>query len=674
MALDLTSGKCVQIPIALSGSYNLDQNGSWEGTAAYEAGRARVKVKLNSFQHSQDEYAAFMMDVQSIVKGVAAKSPYNNVAVNLLYWSSYGYKYIDGENVHYIRFTGDLRNILDREFTNAAYADVSGDCDVGSTMLWDVNTGRMGMKMSFKEINGSENCLEAMDPVSLGYNAEINGDDFTVRFDARSLATAFAVNWDIMPVDLLSNVFDPLFDGKTIGCSAALNTPGCGNDTYVFFMGLDPDLPGMAPIYCLRPLTRGRPASSYYFTNLCAIRVVNQYVYPFFQHMGISSEEGNNPYEPAPCNCSTSSGKVPYCDDFDFVIGFVFFEVARDDIMLNWQYLLDMAYRNNMATLNDFIYHAAFAAQRTGGVALKYPPVPSEGVEPAAVNASLYKLQSRAWREETYSFCQQNCTVFSFRLFDDFNRFVNGDSYNLAHGGCSDTFYDNSYPYDVAALLPPAPLVQGYTECVNFLFTSVQTSFGVAMGTAAPITAAFVLLMCLTVGWVWEKFFTSKEVDVVVGQAVSEDQDPKNLEGGAGMSGIAGVAGVAGVAGMSPGKGSRAKATSRKAASSLGGGGRAGSSSESDGLTLGGFGSDADSDSDSNGGRAVLQLRRPAAQAVEARDPFMAGLQLINPVQFLFPAAAPPVEAEEDGAVQGRKPVSKKTGGKRPKAPPLSKV
>ena len=64
IALDLTSGNCKQIPMALSGTYYLDQNGSWSGMAKYEAGRARLKLQLNGFQHSQDEYFSFMQDVQ----------------------------------------------------------------------------------------------------------------------------------------------------------------------------------------------------------------------------------------------------------------------------------------------------------------------------------------------------------------------------------------------------------------------------------------------------------------------------------------------------------------------------------------------------------------------------------------------------------------------------------
>ena len=462
IALDADAGICKEIPLALSGKYFLDDFGSWSGSGAYEAGKARYMVRLNGFQHNDDEYASFMMDALNVIKGIAANASSYNLAVNLAYWAFWGYKYIDGTQVHYIRLSGDPKSMLDRFYMLGGFGDAEGDCSEASTVLWDVNSGMMGLQMSYSAVNKSALCMTAMDPESLGYNAEINGDDFIFRFDTRALMLAFSINFDITPVDLLNNVFDSKFDGKVIGCNTTM-TPECKDDQYKFFMGSDPDQPGMQPVYCLAPSQR-QSDKSYSFTNLCAIRIADQYVFPYLQHFGISGTGNNNPFTPKKCDCAAADGKDDYCDDFDLMIGFVFFEAAAlaRDVTLNFQYLLDMMYKNDRYKLNEAIYEAAFSIQRLGGEAAKYPPARPEQVSLANYNSSRDKMSSKDWREDVYSFCGRKCAVFSFRLYDEFNRFINPVNFDLESGGCQDTFYTDDTPFNVAASTPPVPLVQDY--------------------------------------------------------------------------------------------------------------------------------------------------------------------------------------------------------------------
>jgi hypothetical protein len=335
---------------------------------------------------------------------------------------------------------------------NGGFGDVSGDCDVDSTVLWELPTGLMGLQMSYNATASSSLCMGAMDPASLGYNPEINGDDFIFRFDTRSLMLAFAVNFDIVAVDILSNVFDRKLDDLVLGCMPSLKTPGCGDDKYSVFMATDPDQPGMNPIYCLKPVKRSSTLS-YNFNNLCTIRVADQYVYPFMQHFGISGTAANNPYTPKKCDCASADGNDDYCDDFDLMIGFVFFESAAvpANSTVNFQYLLDLVYKTDKFDLNEQIYDAAFAVQRLGGEGAVYPPDKPPLVAQADYDSARDLMKSSTWRTNTYNFCNQNCVVFSFRLYDAYNRFVNYDSFELESGGCEDTFYTDDTPFNVAA-------------------------------------------------------------------------------------------------------------------------------------------------------------------------------------------------------------------------------
>ena len=114
------------------------------------------------------------------------------------------------------------------------------------------------------------------------------------------------------------------------------------------------------------------------------------------------------------------------------------------------------------------------------------------------------QLLDPTWRNDTYRFCEQQCNVFTFRLMDSLDHRINAESLQLEGGSCEDTFWAGQATWDVARTKPPAPLVQFYVECVNTLFQSVIVSFGSAAGTAAPITAAFVMLIVTMMGRIWE--------------------------------------------------------------------------------------------------------------------------------------------------------------------------
>jgi hypothetical protein len=146
------------------------------------------------------------------------------------------------------------------------------------------------------------------------------------------------------------------------------------------------------------------------------------------------------------------------------MIGFVFFEAAAyaADSTENFQYLLDLVYKTDKFDLNEQIYDAAFAVQRLGGEGAVYPPVRPPNVTQADYNSARDLMNNSTWRANTYKFCNQSCVVFSFRLYDAYNRFVNYDSFELESGGCEDTFYTDDTPFNVAASTPPVPLIQDY--------------------------------------------------------------------------------------------------------------------------------------------------------------------------------------------------------------------
>jgi hypothetical protein len=131
------------------------------------------------------------------------------------------------------------------------------------------------------------------------------------------------------------------------------------------------------------------------------------------------------------------------------------------------------------------------------------------------------RLLDPSWRNSTYRFCRQQCNLFTFRLMDSLDHKVNPQSLQLAGGSCDDTFWAGPATWSTARAKPPAPLVQFYVQCVNTLMQSIVISFGSAAGTAAPLTAVFVMLLVVTIGrlWDWHKHRAAR------GAGRSEDGD-----------------------------------------------------------------------------------------------------------------------------------------------------
>ena len=367
IALDPDSGICVTLPVGVTGTFVMDTNGNFDSSAAFTPSKALYVFQLTDYLTDPEGYATFIDTVRDIVLDLSTKSPKFNLLDTLMHWSSYAYKYIDEEgNVQFFRFNGNPLSIFNRFYQTGVISDASDDCDVPSTVSFDPSTGRMALEYSYSAFTNSSACVGAVDPNFLGYNPEIDGDKFAIHFDSRSLVTAYALNNDIMMMDILELSEDPLFTGKTITCLDSLGTPGCPGDVYSFYLGQDPDLPGMDPVVCLQPVTRMRPDSAYFFTNLCTVKVVDQYVYPFAFHFGIAGNDGYNPFIPRRCDCDNGDGKDPYCNDFDIIVGFIQYEAAESDPMLAFHYLLDMAYRYDNTETNTMVYDASFAALRVG--------------------------------------------------------------------------------------------------------------------------------------------------------------------------------------------------------------------------------------------------------------------------------------------------------------------
>lgn len=265
-------------------------------------------------------------------------------------------------------------------------------------------------------------------PNDAGYSAEYDQKYFSLRYNIRSLVTAFAVNNGILLLTSLSNVASE-HENTIIGCYA-LYGDMCLDDAVALnstcsesFVGLsynsttkrcsikqagtaynirsfvDLRYSGMDPIYCLIDASKSETATD--LTALaCTVRVGNIFAYPFLNHMGVSSitdfyHWGYGCYCSKPTFPSKYSsfyddgtfymtspdmsgksrqsgmssnyfGKTStYCNSFDLMHGLVIFKGANYDYHL---YLIAlMAKLYTAEQVNNMAYYAGFFILRTSG-------------------------------------------------------------------------------------------------------------------------------------------------------------------------------------------------------------------------------------------------------------------------------------------------------------------
>ena len=83
-----------------------------------------------------------------------------------------------------------------------------GDCDVYSLSRYDlanaVNTGAY----NYDEFIQTASCNTTADPIMLGYDPYLDGEQFSMQIDVRTLVDSVAVNFDLLLLDGLQTVRD----------------------------------------------------------------------------------------------------------------------------------------------------------------------------------------------------------------------------------------------------------------------------------------------------------------------------------------------------------------------------------------------------------------------------------------------------------------------------------
>jgi hypothetical protein len=207
ISLEKNAGICVDVPVAVTNIYTLDENGYWSGKSDYNPSTGMYTLIMSSFNHSLSEYNDFMAGMrQTVAYELASKSVKQDLSQNLLDWMAWA-KFVDeGTNTQRWQLTGDPKIVNNRNNYVGTLSNDETECHRKSSVTYDLATGRFKLTFSYSEYNQERSCYTILKPDDIGYDAMANGDDLSLNWDGVSLILARAVNKGVSGVSYSSHV------------------------------------------------------------------------------------------------------------------------------------------------------------------------------------------------------------------------------------------------------------------------------------------------------------------------------------------------------------------------------------------------------------------------------------------------------------------------------------
>ena len=233
---------CNSVPNSITGTYTLDAAGSWSGSLDFSPGKGRYEFVFNNFEHSLETYKAWMLKAKGYIAQVANGASSRNLAMNLAYLVSWTYLVHDTTSApdsvpvsNLIRFKGDAAYVLDRAAKTASLGSLTKQCFATPSVDYNRATAQFSVTYSLGSptISSGNNkqdgsgylsdatlvsggcCSQAVDqpsmktsecvlpPSDFGFDPAIDASTFSIKYNAWTLATAFAINQNILPLSLI---------------------------------------------------------------------------------------------------------------------------------------------------------------------------------------------------------------------------------------------------------------------------------------------------------------------------------------------------------------------------------------------------------------------------------------------------------------------------------------
>ena len=477
VALSPDAGNCLEIPKPWTISSILaDRNGYWSGQPGFQSNEACYQFSLFNFESTTENYKTWLKTIDDAITSVGNLAKTQDLATNLLYWSSWSFSSStdtdSGPVDQTVILAGNPRYIMNNEGIQGTIANISSDCDFSaSSQSYDVATGTISSIFDMASVKNFPKCNGIINAAELGWNPLVTGDTFTISIDVVALYTALAVAEQVNGPSTLDRYVTFSEVSKAVW----------GDVEYSIVDKYDPGYPGMAPITCVGPSNQGADQWN------CLLRVGSSYGIPYLVHRG-----ANKTY-PEACDCA-SNGASSSCDDFNLLLGLIVFDHKSQPKLIEGY---PEAFQPIIPFLEVFYVPPLFPAKSAN----RYSFYPAFA---AMFGQSSTIMQSAAWRSDKYAYTSTNFGTGAIIVINSFSNIQSGvtaDNLQLQDGACADqittvnfnNFYSNSW----------GPLVETYYQCTMSFSDAILNAAGIASGTAGllvPVGLLFIMYVCMGYG------------------------------------------------------------------------------------------------------------------------------------------------------------------------------
>ena len=275
VAIEEGNNRCTEVIRPLDGTFLASSNGRWEGDSAFRYSKAPVIAIFRELMATKKIFQEIFSETQKNLKEVNSFFMTNNLAMNILFWTSIKKSIIIEDKVHTFQLVGDPSFVFNSPITAGVLSSGTAVCNIQPTSIFNSESGKFEISYALSEyVSVGSGCRQVLDEVTAAFAVPFLTTTVRIVIDSRSFMTAMALNMGIVSSD--TNFDFDVSDPTEIAL-------GNGDSAYIANVK-DTRYPGMTPVFCV-------------LGNVCAMQVGKYLAMPIFDHWG-DSLMGN----PRPCS------------------------------------------------------------------------------------------------------------------------------------------------------------------------------------------------------------------------------------------------------------------------------------------------------------------------------------------------------------------------------------
>lgn len=452
-----------QVKKPVDAAYHVSDRGFWQNDGDFSYSEAKYQAEFVALEVTQAEFNTLMEDFQSDIDVMGTAAIELPFVYNLLTVMHMGlFKSAPGSTdvSQFFAFTALPSSVYNRKNAAASIGSSVGICSLTPRASFAPVNSFFTVTWGFTQFNST--CGNVANPMAaLEYTAR-DGESLEVSFDLITLSSAVAANYGILTaldLETVSKMYFPVYKKLQL------------------LRKYDPFFTGMTTMYCLSLSTSDEfvnVTTSFEHTyNLITTRILEGEEGACFYVISDTLAVPTVNHNTLACSSCNASRSNAVCNDFDILIGLVYFPHSNNEPVNGLKGVFDaleLYYSfNSQLNFSDSAYDAVHGIG-TGGSFVS------------------------SW----FDFCGDACVVLAANVWDN-DHSITPYFYQYENAHCQDGLSSTSF--SALGMNPPMVLVEVYWKCVSSAWDAFIQSVGIASGntnTFSPWLIFFIIGPAIT--------------------------------------------------------------------------------------------------------------------------------------------------------------------------------